>query len=51
MLKQIISFIHKVFTYNKCDTCGFTKNKVYVVEFFMEGGYMECTECIKKQNK
>lgn len=46
---KIFSFIIKLFTHNHCDTCGFTKDEVYVTEFFMEAGLIQCKKCIDKK--
>jgi hypothetical protein len=40
-----VSFFKKVFTHNYCDTCGFTKDKVYVTEICMEAGIIQCDKC------
>lgn len=45
-MTKIFRFILKVFTHNYCDTCGFTKNKVYITEHFMESGFKQCKKCI-----
>lgn len=55
-MTKIFRFILKVFTHNYCDTCGFTKNKVYITEYFMESGFKQCKKCISmtkqlEQNK
>jgi hypothetical protein len=50
-MKQIINFLKKFFTHNYCDTCGFTKDKVYVTEIFSEAGLIQCKNCINKQFK
>jgi hypothetical protein len=44
-MRSIINFIKKVFTHNYCDTCGFTKDNVYVVEYYIEAGFLECKKC------
>lgn len=48
-MKKIINFIKKVFTNNYCETCGFTKHKVYVTEYFSEGGFIQCKKCFKNK--
>jgi hypothetical protein len=45
-MKVIFNFFKKIFTHNYCDTCGFTKDKVYVTEIFSEGGLIQCTKCV-----
>lgn len=45
VLVAVFSFFKKMFTHNYCDTCGFTKDKVYVTEIFMEGGIIQCNKC------
>jgi hypothetical protein len=44
-LGAVFSFFKKVFTHNYCDTCGFTKDKVYVTEICMEAGIIQCDKC------
>ena len=41
----------KFFTHNYCDSCGWTKNKIYTTKLFSEAGYLECSECIIKPLK
>ncbi len=36
-------------THNRCDSCGFTKDEVFVTEYFMEGGYIQCKKCYNKE--
>lgn len=50
-LVKIWSYIVKPFTHNLCDTCGFTKNNIYMTEVFTEGGLYQCQECINKGPK
>lgn len=50
-MKRILNFLKKIFTYNYCDTCGFTKEDVYLSEFFCEAGYIQCNKCIREQLK
>ena len=50
-MKRVWSFIKKIFTHNRCDTCGFTKDEVYVTEILMEGGIIQCTKCILRSKK
>jgi len=45
LLAAVFSFFKKVFTHNYCDTCGFTKEKVYVTEICMEAGIIQCGKC------
>lgn len=49
-LNTLGAFIKKVFTHNRCDTCGFTKDEVYVTEYFMEAGIIQCVKCIEKSH-
>jgi len=44
-MKQLFNFIKKIYTHNCCDTCGFTKEKVYVTEIWMESGLIQCIKC------
>ena len=46
-MKKIIEFIKKWFTHNRCDTCGFTKYKVYLIELYSEAGLIQCEKCYK----
>ena len=48
-IKKVWGFIYKVFTHNYCDTCGFTKEDVFVTEYFTEAGMIECKTCIQKK--
>lgn len=50
-MKAILNFFKKVFTHNYCDTCGFTKDKVYVTELFNEAGLIQCNKCNREQLK
>jgi len=45
LLVAVFSFFKKVFNHNYCDTCGFTKDKVYVTEICMEAGIIQCDKC------
>lgn len=45
VLVAFFSFFKKLFTHNYCDTCGFTKDKVYVTEICMEAGIIQCDKC------
>ena len=49
-MKRFISWIVKIFTHNLCDTCGFTKEQVFVTELYMEAGLIQCQKCIDKTN-
>ena len=48
---KIIEFFKKLWTHNRCDTCGFTKDKVYVTEYYSEGGLIQCMKCYNKPTK
>ena len=50
-MKKIINFLKKVFTHNYCDTCGLTKDNVYVVEYHIESGFLQCEKCIQETFK
>ena len=41
LLVAVFNFFKKVFTHNYCDTCGFTKDNVYVTEYCMEAGIIQ----------
>ncbi len=44
-MRKIFNFFKKLFTHNYCDTCGFTKDKVYATELFIEAGLIQCKKC------
>ena len=46
MYKKIKQLFINIFTKNYCDTCGFTNEKVFVTEYFCEGGLIQCNKCI-----
>jgi len=50
-MKQFLTLFKKIFTHNYCDTCGFTKNEIYLTVSFMESGLIQCQKCYNKQNK
>ncbi len=50
LLVAVFNFFKKVFTHNYCDTCGFTKDKVYVTEYCTEAGIIQCDKCSGQQN-
>lgn len=50
-MKKIIEFIEKWFTHNRCDTCGFTKDEVYLVEIYSEAGLIQCEKCYNNYNE
>ena len=50
-MRKIFSFIKKLFTHNRCDNCGFTKDKVYVTEYYTEAGLIQCMKCYNELNK
>ena len=50
-MKKLISFFKKTFTHNRCDTCGFTKDEVYVTEYYSEAGLIQCMKCYNKTFK
>jgi hypothetical protein len=41
----VLGIIKKMSTHNRCDSCGFTKDDVYVTEYFTEAGWIECGKC------
>ena len=47
-MKTIFNLIKKVLTHNYCDTCGFTKNEVFVIELYSESGLLQCEKCYKR---
>jgi len=46
---KILKFIRKLLTQNYCDTCGFTKDNIFITEHFLEAGFRQCNKC--KENK
>ena len=50
-MRNLISFFKKMFTHNRCDTCGFTKDNVYVTEYYAEAGLIQCDKCYNELNK
>ncbi len=44
----IFTFFKKMFTHNYCDTCGFTKDNVYVTKYFTEAGFIQCNKCYSR---
>ena len=48
IFKKLSTYIKKMFTHNHCDTCGYTKDKVYVTEFYCEAGLIQCLKCKNK---
>jgi len=48
LLTTAWSYITKPFTHHYCDTCGFTKDEVFITEYFMESGFRQCRKCIDK---
>ena len=49
MKNKIIDFIKKSVTHNRCDSCGFTKDEVFVTEYFTEAGWIECKNCYNER--
>ena len=47
-MKRIFNLIKKVLTHNYCDTCGFTKDEVFLIELYSESGLLQCEKCYKK---
>ncbi len=47
----VLGTVKKALTHNRCDSCGFTKDEVYVTEYFTEGGYIECEKCYDERIK
>ena len=42
--------LQKALTHNRCDSCGFTKEQVYVTEHFTESGWIECKPCYNNRS-
>ena len=47
----VLGTVKKKFTHNRCDGCGFTKDDVYVTQYFTEAGYIECEKCYNERTK
>jgi hypothetical protein len=45
VLVAVFNFFKKLFTHNYCDTCGFTKDNVYVTHYCTEAGIIQCNKC------
>ena len=41
----VLGTVKKALRHNRCDSCGFTKDEVYVTEHFTEAGFIECMKC------
>ena len=41
----MIKWIWKRLTHNYCDTCGWTKDDVFVTERYTEAGLIQCNKC------
>jgi predicted nucleic acid-binding Zn ribbon protein len=50
-MKTLFNFLKKIFNHNYCDTCGLTKDKVYVVELYTEAGLIQCEKCHNQTHK
>ena len=48
---SVLGTVKKALTHNRCDSCGFTKDEVYVTEYFTEAGYIECKKCYDERTK
>lgn len=48
-MKRLFKFLKKLFTHNRCDICGLTKENVYLTEYFSEGGLIECKKCYNER--
>ena len=51
VLYLALCVVKKWSTHNFCDNCGFTKEKVYMAEQFIESGYVECKRCYNERTK
>lgn len=47
-MKKILAYIIKILTHEYCDSCGYTKDEVYVTWVGAGGGICECQKCIDK---
>ncbi len=46
----LLGTVKKALTHNRCDSCGFTKEQVYLTELFTESGWIECKPCYNKRS-
>ena len=44
----LLGTVKKALTHNRCDSCGFTKEQVYLTELFTESGLIVCKPCYDK---
>ena len=47
----VLGTVKKALRHNRCDSCGFTKDEVYVTEHFTEAGFIECMKCYNNRTK
>ena len=50
-MSKVFEFLKKIFTHNYCDTCRFTKDKVYLTEYYTESGLIQCMKCYNETFK
>ena len=50
-MRKLLNYFTKLFTHNFCDTCGLTKDTVYVTALYTEAGLIECEKCFNKTYK
>lgn len=50
-MRKVFEFLKKIFTHNYCDTCRFTKDKVYLTEYYTESGLIQCMKCYNETFK
>ncbi len=44
-MRKFLFILLKVFTYNLCDSCGFTRDDVYFTHIFQ--GRVQCKKCFE----
>lgn len=47
--RKLCDLIIKCFTHNLCDSCGFTKDQVFITEIHSETCTLKCQKCIDKE--
>lgn len=48
-MNKLWNLLVKMLTHNLCDTCGFTKEEVFLTKYFTEAGFFQCDKCIKNE--
>ena len=51
IIKKIFKWIRMYITHNKCDTCGWTKDEVFLNGFHTRFNIIQCEKCYNKLMK